>query len=81
MEIFESLSFQEKNAILKESRYLFTTADHQNFSINLYSWDRFFIEEYFDFNKEQTTQITITTARNLEKILQSISRCDLNKVL
>jgi hypothetical protein len=48
----------------------------EEYSVKLYAWDRFFIEQYFD-TEQQVTKINIAESRDMQKYLKNISLSDL----
>lgn len=76
VENFNGLNLQHKSNILKQQATYLLTLDIEECSVKLYTWDRFFIEQYFD-EEQQVTKINIVEDDGLVKYLKSISLSDL----
>jgi hypothetical protein len=68
--------YYKMNLLRKHAKLLFTT-EHFNFTVNLFTWDRFFIEQYFDHDYEQISRISIANAEDMVKHLEQIDVSDL----
>jgi hypothetical protein len=77
MEVFNSLDFMAKREIIRKEAQFIGSAIYYHYVIKLYSWERFFIEQYYDTEAKMITRITIADNRELEKYLNSISLEDL----
>ncbi|HYC84675.1 MAG TPA: hypothetical protein VEB86_05605 [Chryseosolibacter sp.] len=77
MEVFNNLGFREKCDILRRYAQFITSITYYHYTVKLYTWDRFFIEEYFDNETEEITRISIAEDVDMEKYLDLISLCDL----
>lgn len=78
MEGFDRLDFSSKqNAVSKYASLLFAMPYH-HYMVRLYSWDRYFIEVYYDTEVKKVTRIARSTASDLEKYL---SKIDITKSL
>lgn len=78
MEGFDRLDFSSKqNAVLKYASLLFAMPYH-HYMVRLYSWDRYFIEVYYDTEVKKVTRIARATPSDLEKYL---SKIDITKSL
>ena len=76
MKGFNSLDLYHKSEILKQQAdYLLTLAMDENL-VKLYTWDRFFIEQYFN-GHQQVTNIKIAGVLDMIKYLKKISLSDL----
>jgi hypothetical protein len=74
---FNNLDLYFKNDILrKQANYLLSTG-YYHFTVKLFTWDRFFIEQYYDNDLERITRITLATRKDLDKYLKDISLADL----
>jgi hypothetical protein len=76
MKGFNSLDLYYKSDILKQQADYLITIDIEECSVKLYSWDRFFIEQYFDA-ENQVSSITIASGLDMPKYLKTISLADL----
>jgi hypothetical protein len=76
MKGFNSLDLYHKSEILKQQANYLLTLEMEGFSVKLYTWDRFFIEQYFD---EELRVVKICIAGNGEmvKYLKKINLADL----
>jgi hypothetical protein len=77
VEIFNNLEFSKKCDILRKHGRFVISLSYYQFTVRLYAWDRFFIEEYFDNEAEEVTRITMAEDHNMEKYLHDISLSDL----
>ena len=68
--------YYKKNLLRKHAVYLFTT-EYFNFTVQLYSWDRFFIEQYFDLEREEISRISIANNQDMNKHLNQIGLSNL----
>jgi hypothetical protein len=73
MEVFNNLSFSEKCDILSKYGQYITTTIYFHYIVKLYSWDRFFIEVYYDSEEADITRITIAEEQNMIKHLEGIT--------
>jgi hypothetical protein len=76
MEGFNSLDLYHKSEILKQQANYLLTLEMEEFSVKLYTWDRFFIEEYFD-EELRVIKICIAGNREMIKYLKMINLADL----
>ena len=76
MKGFNSLDLYHKSEILKQQADYLLTAEMNENSVKLYTWDRFFIEQYFN-SELQVTKIKIAGAADMIKYLKKISLNDL----
>lgn len=76
MKGFTSLDLQHKSAILKEQANYLLTLEMDGHSVKLYTWDRFFIEQYFD-EERQVSRISIAGMDDMIKYLEKINLADL----
>ncbi len=73
MEGFDKLDFSSKqNAVLKYASLLFAMPYH-HYMVRLYSWDRYFVEVYYDTEVKKVTRIARATDRDLEKYLSKVN--------
>jgi hypothetical protein len=77
MEVFNNLGFSEKCDILRKYAQFITSITYFHYTIKLYTWDRFFIEEYFDNEEEDVTRICIAEEQDMVKYLHLIDLSDL----
>jgi hypothetical protein len=78
MEGFDRLDFLSKqNAVSKYASLIFAMP-YFHYMIRLYSWDRYFVEVYYDTEVKKVTRIVRATDADLEKYLCKI---DLEKSL
>jgi|GEM_PF-2302743 len=77
MEVFNNLGFREKCDILRRYAQYITSITYHQYTVKLYTWDRFFIEEYFDNELEDVTRISIAEDRDMLKYLRLISLTEL----
>jgi hypothetical protein len=72
MEGFDRLDFASKeNAVSKFASLIFAMP-YYHYMIRLYSWDRYFIEVYFDTEVKKVTRIARATDSDMEKYLSKI---------
>ena len=76
MKGFNSLDLYYKSDILKQQADYLLTMEIEEYSIKLYAWDRFFIEQYFD-SEQQVIKISIAETLDMNKYLKDISLSDL----
>lgn len=76
MKGFNSLDLYRKSNILKEQANYLLEIEIDNYSVKLYAWDRFFIEQFFD-EEQQVTKINIAKSSDLQKYLKKITLGDL----
>lgn len=78
MEGFDRLDFASKqNAVSKYAALVFAMP-YYHYMVRLYSWDRYFIEVYYDTEVKKVTRIARATDGDLEKYL---SKIDIEKAL
>jgi hypothetical protein len=77
MEVFNNLGFLEKCDILRRCAQFITSITYYHYTVKLYTWDRFFIEEYFDNEQDEITRISIAEEQDMVKYLNLISLPDL----
>ena len=81
MKGFKTLDLYFKRNILKQqANYLISTI-HLHYTVRLYSWDRFFIEQYYDNEMEQITRITLACHNDMDKYMNDISLADIGLLL
>jgi hypothetical protein len=76
MKSFNSLDLHDKRDILKQQANYLLTLEMEEFSVKLYTWDRFFIEQYFD-EEQQVSRICIAGKDDMIKYLKKIKLADL----
>jgi hypothetical protein len=76
MKGFNSLDLFYKSDILKQQANYLLTMEVEEYSIKLYTWDRFFIEQFFN-SEQQVTKINIAENLDMQKYLKNISLSDL----
>jgi hypothetical protein len=76
MEGFNSLDLYHKSNILKQHAKYLLTIEMDDYSVKLYAWDRFFIEQYSD-EHQQVTKINIAGSSDMAKYLKRITLSDL----
>jgi hypothetical protein len=81
MEVFNNLDFISKREILRKEARFIGAAVYYHYVIKLYSWERFFIEQYYDTEEKMITRITIADEQCMEKYLNSISLEDLGSLM
>lgn len=79
MEGFDTFDFRLKCDILRKFATYITSTGFNHYTVKLYSWDKFFIEEYYDNEIDETTRITIAGDEDMAKYLDEISLQDLTK--
>jgi hypothetical protein len=77
MQGFNYLDLKTKSKILKERAVLVDELDYFNYRVNLYSWNRYFLEEYFEKEEKKVTRIAIATDKDLLKFIRNICISDL----
>jgi hypothetical protein len=76
MKGFNSLDLYHKSDILKQQANYLLTLETEEYSVKLYTWDRFFIEQYFD-EEQRVSRISIAGNNEMIKYLKKISLADL----
>jgi hypothetical protein len=77
MKGFNNLDLFFKSDLLrKQAQYLVSTG-YYHYTVKLFTWDRFFIEQYYDNEQEKITRITLAGKTDMEKYLKDISLSDL----
>jgi len=77
MKGFNSLEMFFKGYLLrKNARHLMSTVYYGN-TADLYCWDNYLIELYFDSEKAEVTRITLAGRKDLDKYMKDISLADL----
>lgn len=76
MKPFNNLDLHHKSEILKQQANYLLTLEMEEFSVKLYTWDRFFIDQYFD-EEQQVSRICIAEKDDMIKYLKKISLADL----
>jgi hypothetical protein len=75
--VFNNLGLLEKCDILRKHALYITAISYYHYTIKLYTWDRFFIEEYFDNEQDEITRITIAEQHDMVKYLDCIDLSDI----
>ena len=76
MKGFNSLGLHHKSDILKQQAKYLSTLEMEEFSAKLYTWDRFFIEQYID-EEQRVSRICIAGKDDMNKYLRKINLADL----
>ena len=76
MKGFNSLDLSHKSDILKQQANYLLTLQMEEFSVKLYTGDRFFIEQYFD-EEQRVSRISIAGKNDMIKYLKKINLADL----
>jgi hypothetical protein len=76
MKAFNSLDLYHKSDILKQLANYLLTLEMGEFSVKLYTWDRFFIEQYFN-EEQRVSRISIAGKDDMIKYLKKINLADL----
>ena len=76
MKGFNSLDLYHKSDILRQQANYLLTLQMEEFSVKLYTWDRFFIEQYFD-EEQRVSRISIAGKNDMIKYLKKINLADL----
>jgi hypothetical protein len=74
---FNDLELFFKKDFVKENTRFLISANHLQYIVNLYSWDRFMFEQYFDREKSCITMVTLASMNDLEKYMKEIGLADL----
>jgi hypothetical protein len=72
METFNGLDMQSKTLLLGVYGHVIERISYFQYHVTLYSFDRFFIEEFFDTETKSITRISIAEERDLKKYLMHI---------
>jgi hypothetical protein len=78
MEVFNSLDFISKREILRKEARFIGSVIYYHYVIKLYSWQQYFIEQYYDTEAKVISRITVADDYEIEKYLNSISLEDLH---
>jgi hypothetical protein len=77
MKGFNSLElFFKRDFLRKNCRRLISTISFE-YTISLYCWNGFFIEQYYDIQRREVTKIVLAGKKDLEKYMKEISLADL----
>jgi hypothetical protein len=74
---FNSLDLRNKGDILRQQANYVLSIESEQYTVKLFTWDRFFIEEYFDNDQKRVTQIKLAGSQDVLKYLKLISLKDL----
>jgi hypothetical protein len=77
MEGFNSLELFFKGQLLRKNAQHLMSAVYCGNTADLYSWDNYLIELYFDSEKAEVTRITLAGKSDLDKYMKDISLADL----
>ncbi|MBT1702220.1 hypothetical protein [Chryseosolibacter indicus] len=77
MNVFDNLDFGIKRDIIKRHATLVLKLDYFNYEVRLYSWDKYFIEEYFETSAQKVTRISLASEKDLLKFIRNICITDL----
>lgn len=72
MEVFNGLDLTTKQDIVRKHAALIFASPYFHYMVRLYSWDRFFIEEYYDTEEKRVTRISIASEADMGKYLSRI---------
>jgi len=72
MEVFNGLDLSTKKNILKKHAKLIFASAYFHYVVRLYSWDRFFIEEYYDTEEHRLTRISVASEADMIKYTSRI---------
>jgi hypothetical protein len=81
MDAFNVLDIRSKSALLYSHGYLVETISYFHYRVNLYSFDRMFIEEFYDTETKGITRISVAEDRDLRKYLLQIDISELDQML
>ena len=76
MDGFNSLELYHRSNILKQQAIYLLTMEIGDCSVDLYAWERFFIEQHFD-GQRQVTKINFVGGSDLWRYLEKIDLDDL----
>jgi hypothetical protein len=80
MKGFNSLElFFKKDFVKKNAKFLIST-ESERCTVKLYSWDKFFIEQYFDNEHQVIIMVVLVGKKDLDKYLKEISISDLGLI-
>lgn len=77
MYVFNNLGLREKCDILRKHAVYIMSVSHYHYTVKLYTWDRFFIEEYFDNEQDEVTRITMAEEHDMLKYTDLLDLSDL----
>jgi hypothetical protein len=77
METFNGLDMQSKTLLLGVYGHVIERISYFQYQVTLYSFDRFFIEEFFDTETKTVTRISVAEDRDLKKYLTHIDLSEL----
>lgn len=77
MKGFNRLELCFKRIVVKELGVFLMSTDFFNYTVELYSWDVFFIEQYYDNIQGSITRITLACDKDMDKYMDDISLADL----
>lgn len=80
MKGFNSLElFFKKDFVRKNAKFLISTGSVRC-TVKLYSWDKFFIEQYFDNEHQVIIMVMLVNKKDLDKYLKEISISELGLI-
>jgi hypothetical protein len=77
MKGFDRLDLDTKSIMLYYNGTLITSVRYYNYKVTLYALDNELIEQYYDTETKEITQISMTTDHDLKKYLVLIDISDL----
>jgi len=77
MEVFNSLDFISKREILRKEARFIGSIIYNRFVIKLYTWQQYFIEQYYDTEAKMISRITVADDQDIDKYLDNISLTEL----
>lgn len=77
MNVFDNLEFHIKRDIIKKHAHLVLKLDYFNYEVRLYTWERYFIEEYFETSTQTVTRISLASEKDMLKFTRNICITDL----
>ena len=72
MEGFNHLEFHVRYDIIRNKSLPVCKLDYFNYEVRLYSWNRYFIEEYFEKEERKITRISLVSDKDLLKFIRNI---------
>jgi hypothetical protein len=81
MKGFNNLELFFKKDFVKQNANFLISANYLRYIVNLYSWDKFLIEQYFDRGQNHITMVMLAGTKDLEKYMKEISLADLGLVV
>ena len=78
MEGFNSLDTYLKSEILRKQADYLITIQYYHYTVKLFTWDRFFIEQYYDNDTGEVSRISLASSGDIRKYIKDVSLDELD---